>query len=182
MPIGLISDGESGSSCRTKINSSFTLLDAESTIGRTIVEAANSAAVQKAILDTSGPLALPFVVAFKDVTVLTTGSPSDVASISLPSWLTRWRFAPSGSAICMAESASGTLAGASFIIQSASGGGGAALNTAFAGPASTSVVVLPTAASTGNVPTTTSTIYLRQTADSANTGVISVYLTIIPCL
>lgn len=126
----------------------------------------------------------PFMLAFKNVTVLTTGAgvTVDVATITLPSWCTRYRFTFSGTSICVAESASGTLAGASFTIRDAATGGGNVMNTAFSGPASTSVVVQVTATSTSAVPSTAQTIYLTQTTNSANAGVISVYLMVMPLL
>lgn len=124
----------------------------------------------------------PFVIAFKNVTVLTTGTPADVASVALPAWCTRYRMAPSGVHICIAESAAGTLAGASFGLRDAASGGGNAISNAFAGPASTSVIVLPVNAGTSVLASTASTLYLYQSANSANAGTISVYLMIVPCL
>ncbi len=148
----------------------------------TFMQATTSEGMQKAVLDTSAAIAMPIVIAFKNVTVLTTGSPADVASITLPSWLTRWRALVGNVHVCVAESASGTLAGANFSAWTAANGGGNGVCSIFLGPSSTSVIVAVSAASTGFVPQTASTIYLRQTTDSANAGVISVYLTIIPCL
>lgn len=124
----------------------------------------------------------PFVISFKNVTVLTTGTPEDVASVALPAWCTRYRLASSGGHIVVAESASGTLAGATFNILDAAGGVGTTICGTFAGPASTSVVVLPAATSTSIVPSTAGTLYLRQTANSANAGTVSVYLTLVPLL
>jgi hypothetical protein len=124
----------------------------------------------------------PFVIAFKNVTVLTTGAPADVASVALPAWCTRYRLAQSGIHLVIAESAAGTLAGASFGVRDAAGGGGNGISNAFAGPASTSVVVAPVNSSTSVLPSTAGTIYLNQTANSANAGTISVYLMIVPLL
>lgn len=125
--------------------------------------------------------ATPIVVAFKNVTVLTSGAPADVASITLPSWCTRWRLSPTAH-LCIAESASGTLAGASLTVRDAASGGGSAVTASFFGPASTSVVVLPAATLLSILPTTANTIYLHQTANSANAGTVSVYLTLVPLL
>jgi len=149
--------------------------------GATLVEAADAAAQKTAL----GLAAVqPFMLAIKNVTVLTTGAGStvDVATVTLPSWCTRYRLTFSGTSICFAESASGTLAGASFIIRDAASGGGNVMNTTFSGPASTSVVVQVTATSTSAIPATAQTLYLTQTANSANTGVISVYLMVMPLL
>jgi len=147
--------------------------------GAVLAEAANAEA-QKTALSLAD--VQPFIVAFKNVTVLTTGTPADVASVALPAWCTRYRLASSGGHIVVAESASGTLAGASFNIMDAAEGVGTTICGTFAGPASTSVVVLPAAISTSIVPSTVGTLYLRQTANSANAGTVSVYLTLVPLL
>lgn len=123
----------------------------------------------------------PFFVAFKNVTVLTSGAPDDVASVALPAWCTRFRLSTVGH-VCVAESASGTLAGASFLVQDTAGGAGATISGTWLGNASTSVVVLPINSSTSVIPSTVSTIHLRQTANSANAGTISVYLMVVPLL
>lgn len=126
----------------------------------------------------------PFIVAFKNVTVLTTGAPADVATVTLPSWLTRYVVMPSTTAVrCIAESASGTLAAAGFTTHQAAGGSGTSLTaTNITGPASTAAAT--NASGTGvSVPFATSnTIYLRQTTNSANAGTVSVYLTLVPLL
>jgi hypothetical protein len=124
----------------------------------------------------------PFIISFKNVTVLTTGAPADVASVTLPSWCTRYRLAQSGVHLCIAESAAGTLAGASFVVRDTAGGGGNPISNTFAGPASTSVVVAPVNSGTSVLPSTAGTIYLHQSANSANAGTISVYLVIVPLL
>lgn len=124
------------------------------------------------------------IVAFKNVTVLTTGAPADVATVTLPSWLTRYVVMPSTTAVrCIAESASGTLAAAGFTTHQAAGGSGTSLTaTNITGPASTAAAT--NASGTGvSVPFATSnTIYLRQTTNSANAGTVSVYLTLVPLL
>jgi hypothetical protein len=153
MPLTQISNGDTGSAVRTAIN----------------------AAIEQVGL-------CPFVLAFKNVTVLTTGTPADVASVALPAWCTRYRLAQSGMHLVVAESAAGTLAGANFTVRDTASGGGNAIGNAFAGPASTSVVVAPVNASTSVLPSTAGTIYLNQNANSANAGTISVYLVIVPCL
>jgi hypothetical protein len=124
----------------------------------------------------------PFIIWFKNVTVLTSGAPADVASATLPSWCTRYRLAQSGVHLCIAESAAGTLAGASFVVRDTAGGGGNPICNNFAGPASTSVVVAPVNPGASVLPSTAGTIYLNQSVNSANAGTISVYLMIVPLL
>jgi len=123
----------------------------------------------------------PFVIAFKNVTVLTTGTPEDVASVALPAWCTRYFVILTGSR-CIAESAAGTLAAASLNLRDAAAGGGNAASSNFAGPASTSVMVNVTGTAASSPPHTAATLYLNQTANSANAGTISVYAVIVPCL
>jgi hypothetical protein len=123
----------------------------------------------------------PFVIAFKNVTVLTTGTPADVASVALPAWCTRYYVILTGSR-CIAESAAGTLAGASFSLRDAASGGGNAASSAFNGPASASVMVSITGSPASGPPHTSATLYLNQGANSANAGTISVYAVIVPCL
>jgi hypothetical protein len=118
------------------------------------------------------------------ITVLTAGSPADIATIAVPSWITRWcapTTAAFGNVLVYASAASGTLAGASFTFQSASGGGGTALNAGLPGPAAVNQV---NAAGTtnANLTFTSSTIYVRQTANSANAGTCSFYIEITPIL
>jgi len=124
----------------------------------------------------------PFMLAIKNVTVLTTGTPADVATVTLPSWCTRYRFTFSGTSVCIAESAAGTLAGASFAVRDAASGSGSLIVGTITGPTSTSNVVQVTATSTSIVPSTAQTLYLYQTSNSANAGVISVYLMVMPLL
>lgn len=123
----------------------------------------------------------PFVLAFKNVTVLTTGTPEDVASVALPAWCTRYYVILTGSR-CIAESAAGTLAGATFSLRDAASGGGNSASSNFVGPASTSVMVSVTGTPATTAPHTSATLYLNQTANSANAGTISVYAVIVPCL
>jgi len=125
----------------------------------------------------------PLIVAFKNITVLTTGAPADVASITLPSWVTRYVVILTGSR-CICESASGTLAGASFIIQDVANSSSSSdnMSSSFAGPASTSVTVSVTGTAISRAPSVATTLYLRQSANSANAGTISVYLVLVPLL
>ena len=130
----------------------------------------------------------PFVVSFKNITVLTTGAPADIASVTLPSWLTRYRVASAGVHLLIAETASGTLADARFFLRNDANGAGSALTASMSGPASTTAMILPTAPATDPQTfqpigiSTAGTLYLRQTANSANAGTVSVYLTLVPLL
>lgn len=131
---------------------------------------------------------VPIILSVKSVTVLTSGAPADIASITLPSWLTRWSI-PLGSvgnftSRIIAETASGTLAGASFTCYTAASGGGSAVTTATAGPAAAALGsgingINPTSVAAAF---TSNTIYIRQTANSANAGTVSFYLMLLPFL
>lgn len=146
----------------------------------TFMQATASEGMQKALLDTSAAICLPIVIAFKNITVLTSGAPADLASVTLPTWVTRYASVQAnGFFRAIAESASGTLAGASIQVFTGTGGTGTNITGSLALPTVAGVMVT----GAGNTSFGTSgTIYLRQTANSANAGVISVYLTIIPCL
>lgn len=134
-----------------------------------------------------GISAVPIILSMKNVTVLTSGAPADIASITLPSWLTRWALPNHGvgniQSRLIAETASGTLAAASFTCYTAASGGGSAVSNAITGPtaaglgSSISGIAPTTAASF-----TSNTIYIRQTANSANAGTVSFYLMLLPFL
>lgn len=142
---------------------------------------AEAVAALDAKLVTAANINPMYVVSFKDITVLTSGTPADIASVTLPTWLTRWRIFYIGN-YCIGETAAGTLAAANFTLRDAAAGAGNAQAASFAGPASagTSVGI------TNTGPTSTlsngTTLYLRQTANSANAGTISVYLIVMPYL
>lgn len=123
----------------------------------------------------------PLVVAIKNVSVVTSGAPLDVATISLPAWLTKYTLAPSGSR-CVPVTFSATMAGASFLVSDAANNADASknINTSFLGPATATGQVNVIGSS--SVPITGGTLYVRQTANSANAGTISIYLLILPCL
>jgi len=134
-----------------------------------------------------GISAVPIILSVKNITVLTSGAPADIASITLPSWLTRWSIPISSvgniTSRVIAETASGTLAGASFTCYTAASGGGSSVTANFFGPTSagTGAVI------NGITPATTAaftsnTIYIRQTANSANAGTCSFYLVVFPFL
>lgn len=130
---------------------------------------------------------LPIIVSVKNIAVQTSGSAVDIATIVLPAWLTRYKLGVVGTSgvggglAIVGESMAGTLAGAAFVLSDAAGGVGTAYTLSLSGPASTGVsstagVQNPTSVYTAN------TIYIRQTANSANAGVVSFYLLIMPLL
>ena len=134
-----------------------------------------------------GISAVPIILSMKNVTVLTSGVPADIASITLPSWLTRWSI-PLGSignftSRIIAETASGTLAGASFTCYTAASGGGSAVTANIFGPSAAALggVINGITPSTA-AAFTSNTIYIRQTANSANAGTVSFYLMLLPFL
>lgn len=126
----------------------------------------------------------PITLYVKSVTVLTSGTPSDIATIPVPVGITRYHTTGSSAAgstsFLIAETATATLAGANFTAWDAAGGTGNQLISTTAGPTASGVIVaalaLPLIAGTG------STVYIRQTANSANAGTISFYITIFPIL
>lgn len=126
------------------------------------------------------------VIYVKNVEVLTADAPADIATISLPANITRWRLAggntvgTAGGTI-LAETADGTLAGANFTAFDAAGGTGLTLTAGGAGPASAGAGSGWQMVAATNISTST-TIHIRQTANSANVGTISFYLLIQPLL
>lgn len=146
--------------------------------GATLVEAAN-ATDQKTALGLAA--VQPFILAFKNITVLTTGTPADLATATLPTWCTRYMVMLTGSR-AIAETAVGTLAAASFILRDAASGGGNFASSSFSGPATTNALVNVTGSAAGGPAHTSSQLFLRQTANSANAGTLSVYAVIVPLL
>ena len=128
----------------------------------------------------------PITVFVKSVTIRTTTTTNtDIATITLPAGITRWRAICSTSASAgpnstvIAETASGTLAGAQFAIYDAATQGGTKMTATFVGPASAGTMVIIT----GNVITsvsTSGTVYINQSNQSANAGTCSFYFTIFP--
>ena len=145
-----------------------------------------SAAELTAALASAPLVGVPIIVSVKDVAVLTAGAPADIATITLPASLTRWGLLGLSGNVnrVIAESAVGTLASASFTCYTAAGGGGTLLLAAnFLGPSAAGVGVAFAGATVASVPfATSSTIVIRQTVNSANAGVVSFYLTVVPLL
>jgi len=129
----------------------------------------------------------PITLYAKSVTVLTAGSPADIATITIPSGITRWAIYASdfggaplaAGCVVVAETAAGTLNAAIFTAHSAAGGGGTLLldEAIDLGTAGSSAVFLPSNAITVS---SAGTLYIRQTANSANAGTVSFYITIYP--
>jgi hypothetical protein len=123
-----------------------------------------------------------YVAAFKNVPVLTTGAPADIASITLPAWLTGYIISPISSLRIIAESASGTLAAASFFIRTGPNSTGFSLASSGTGPTGTTTAVHVNGTITSVPRASGNTLYLHQGANSANAGVVSVYLILMPLL
>jgi len=126
----------------------------------------------------------PITLYIKDVDILTSGAPSDIATITLPAGITRYTTSVSastsgGGVRCLPWDFTATMAAANFTLYSAAAGGGTALSGAFTGPASDTVYTGAVAASATTI-VQSSTIYIRQTANSANAGTCDFYVTIYP--
>lgn len=119
------------------------------------------------------------------VTVLTAGSPADIATIAIPAGITRWRVIPNtGQGIMLAESASGTLAAGTIALFDGAGGTGNAITVAIGGPSVSGGItgISGSTAGTMNAVSSSGTIYIRQTVNSVNAGALSFYITILPLL
>ena len=125
--------------------------------------------------------ALPVItLAFKTVAIQTSGSAQDLCFINIPAGITRFRVAGGSTALgnCVIGESAANLSGAAFtLFTAASGGGTQVSSTGFLGP-NGAVAVNITATSSTSVISGATTIYIRQTANSANTGNASFYLTI----
>lgn len=133
-----------------------------------------------------GGIVTPVIVFQKNVAVQTTGSAADIGTITVPSSITRWSNiignpATAGTGAIVCETASGTIAASVFQLFDGPGGTGNQITT------SAQVTTL-TAAGTktvtisqnGTILSTSSTIYIHQTTNSANAGTVSFYVTICP--
>ncbi len=123
------------------------------------------------------PQALPGTTALKllNVPIATSGSAADRGSLEVPSWITRYAIM---NVWAFSVSAAGTLAAGIADLRSAAAGGGASLLTApvaltglTAGNLAQSLAVVAL-----GVTYTARTLYLRQTVDSLNAGVVNVYV------
>lgn len=119
-------------------------------------------------------------VFIKNVTILTSGGlNTDIATITLPAGITRWHIPVAGKQYyAVAETAAGTLAGASVALYDAPNAGGTEWVVPIAQPSGVGVAVVGDSGS--NTPSSSTTLYLHQTANSANAGTVSFYITIYP--
>lgn len=134
-----------------------------------------------------GISAVPIILSVKNVTVLTSGAPADIASITVPAWVTRWMLVGSSvgaTSRLIAESAAGSLSAATFAVLDGAGGVGNFVSSGtITGPSSANLGSLIGAAAPGTLAfSTSSTIYIRQTANSANAATASFYLVVFPFL
>ena len=121
----------------------------------------------------------PVTLAFKSVSVLTSGAPADLVTLAVP--FSRWTTLANGtSTACkvVAESAAGTLAAGSLAMFDAAAGGGNQIISTTAGPTGTNPNQFATLTAAG-VVSSSSTLVLRQMVNSGNAGVISGSITII---
>lgn len=128
---------------------------------------------------TSYGAAAPIMLYVKSVTIKTSATPADIATITVPSGITRYRVINSQQMAAVAETASGTLAAANVKVQDASGGLGTNVVAAFAMPAAAGQMTSAAGASSTSL-FTSSTLYLNQTSNSANAGTCSFYIMIQP--
>lgn len=124
---------------------------------------------------------LPVVLFAKGLTVRTSGTPVDLATITVPTGITRWHLLSASSNVALAETGAGTLAGASFAVFTAAAGGGNQVTAAFLGPTNTTSLISIAANSLAAFSTSRSLV-IRQTANSANAGTMSFYFTVYPLL
>lgn len=127
----------------------------------------------------------PIILSAKNVTVGTSGSPADIATITIPTGITRWGVLQTGANInhsrVIGETVAGSMGGATFQMFDTAGGAGVAVTSSFVGPAASGSAVTITGSNIAVLPSSSAqTIFIRQTADSANAGTVSFYLTIIP--
>ncbi len=117
-------------------------------------------------------------VSVKGLTIQTAGTPVDIGTITVPSYITRYTTPGfSGTYMIYAETAAGTLAGASVTLRDAAGGGGQAISASTACPTGAGALNVSTG---GNLVSTSATISVRQTSNSVNAGTCSFYIAIFP--
>lgn len=124
----------------------------------------------------------PITLYVKTVTVLTAAAPADLATIAVPAGVTRFHVqgtATTGTCFVVAESAAGTLAGATFNLFDGAGGTGTQLLTV-TGPTTGTPTGKVWPASDATAISSASTLYIRQVGNSANAGTVSFYVVILP--
>lgn len=130
------------------------------------------------------------VLAAKNVTITTSaGGATDIATLTIPSYVTRYnqmcaQASGTGNIYCFfvyAENLAGTAGAATFDVRTAANGGGASLlTTTPAGPTATGAMTATRSPTVLTTVQTATTLYIRQSADSANAGTLSFYLYIMP--
>ncbi len=126
------------------------------------------------------------VLSAKNVAITTTGSPKDIATITIPAGITRWRAfsasTTSNLSWILNESQTGTMAAASIAVRDATAGGGNIIFSATNPPATSGPTTVGWIVNSSTLTYTSGTLTVRQTIDAANTGVISFYVAIQPLL
>lgn len=126
---------------------------------------------------------MPIILYAKNVPVRVAGTPADIASIPIPSGISRYR--PFGNSATTApffwayvEAATGSVA-CSVVINNGANGGGSQLDGL--------QITLPSAqgvmagdVGVGNLVSTSGTLYIRQSTNAPGTGMCSFYLNIWP--
>ncbi len=135
----------------------------------------------------------PVTLYVKSVTVLQAGSPADIATITIPSEITKWAVYPvldstGGFAVNSIPSlgyveSSASINVATFEIRTATAGGGTNIGNfwgdlgTLGGDGTYAVATMPI---TDPAVFTSSTIVIRQTTNSVSAGTVSFYITIFP--
>lgn len=109
-------------------------------------------------------------------TLVTTGSPGDLGSVSIPATVTRWRLFQ---AVAKAATASGTLAAATvgLYTQAAAAGTNIVAPVALASLTAANTIQSLTAIFPASGISDTN-VFFRQTVDSGNAGTVTFYLII----
>jgi hypothetical protein len=127
----------------------------------------------------------PLILSVRNISVLTSGSPSDIASISVPSWISRYMLMlgnSSATAQCrIIQETGGALNSGTFGVYSGPNASGSLMNTASTANLPSGVGTTAPIVFTATLQTA-STIYIHQTVNSANAGTVSVYLVLLPFL
>ena len=121
---------------------------------------------------------MPVWVEVKSVTILTATTPANLATIVIPKGITRYFVEAAGAIQCYAETASGTLAGGTIQLRTATSGGGSQIGSTITPPAA--ATSMTTTAGSSTTPLTNTTIYLYQTGNSANAGTVTVSIRLSP--
>jgi len=123
------------------------------------------------------------MIAAKNVAILTAGAPADLATLSIPTGIARFRFVGSSNAqsasTIVTETQTGTPAAGVCEVHTASGGGGATVISSTA-PGSGAGTAVGWPANNAGQLITGANLYIRQTVNSANAATLSFYVEIEP--